>query len=891
MKIKILIFFLLVTIVSFSQSNREIIQNYLNSNTAKFALSKNDVQDWVIQSEATSKSTNINSSYVVQRYNGIEIFRAISNFAIKDKKVIDADRKFIANISAKVNEVTPKLSVASALSNTYSLLGITPPNTSTVVEKVSANKFTIKDGVTNHDPIEINLVYHQSADNKLILAWDLTIETPKHDHLWSVRIDAMNGLLLEKNDLVVSCQFERKSFLSKDSKVDKSALSNFEISYKQLFSSTAATVVGGGSYKVIPFNYESPNHINRQLVTNPADSKASPFGWHDTNGVLGAEYTITRGNNVWAKDDFKGANKDDGSSPDGGSGLIFDYPYGGVSISASTYIDAANTNLFYMNNVMHDVWYQYGFDEVNGNFQENNYQKGGSGSDFVNAEAQDGSFAEPQSLNNANFSTPRDGNIAKMQMFIWNRGPEIMPLSVISPAALEGSYVATQNAFNPGRIDLPVAPQFLQSDIVLYLDSVDNSSQACVPPTNSQALNGKIVIVRRGSCTFVNKVLAAQNAGAIAVIVVNNDQSNIVMSGADGNITIPAISVSNAIGESIITQMKSEVVNAKIQLESNPFVNNDGDFDNGIIAHEYGHGISTRLAGGRNNSNCLNNKDQMGEGWSDWFALMMQLKLGDSGASKRGIGTFVSSQATYDLGIRTYVYSTNRALNPMTYAFTNNFQFLDKDNIEQTSVHGVGSVWATMLWDLTWAYITKYGYNDNKYTGNGGNNKVMQLVIDGMKLMPCSPTFVTARNALIAADQATTGGKDFCMIWEVFAARGLGVNASAGDGNIGNDQVEDFTRPVAGANCTTLGTTDFDNEDVMKVYPNPSSGIINIQINKYFGTVDVQLIDITGRQVYSAKKVDFNGQKSIDLSAITSGIYLLKVTGESLNFVEKIILN
>jgi hypothetical protein len=48
----------------------------------------------------------------------------------------------------------------------------------------------------------------------------------------------------------------------------------------------------------------------------------------------------------------------------------------------------------------------------------------------------------------------------------------------------------------------------------------------------------------------------------------------------------------------------------------------------------------------------LNNKDQMGEGWSDWFALMMQLKPGDVGTSKRGIGTFVSSQARL-LGIRT----------------------------------------------------------------------------------------------------------------------------------------------------------------------------------------------------------------------------------------------
>jgi hypothetical protein len=51
-------------------------------------------------------------------------------------------------------------------------------------------------------------------------------------------------------------------------------------------------------------------------------------------------------------------------------------------------------------------------------------------------------------------------------------------------------------------------------------------------------MNGKIVIVRRGNCALV-KVKAAQNAGAIAVIVVNNVAGEIVMSGADESITIP----------------------------------------------------------------------------------------------------------------------------------------------------------------------------------------------------------------------------------------------------------------------------------------------------------------------------------------------------------------
>jgi hypothetical protein len=71
-------------------------------------------------------------------------------------------------------------------------------------------------------------------------------------------------------------------------------------------------------------------------------------------------------------------------------------------------------------------------------------------------------------------------------------------------------------------------------------------------------------------------------------------------------------------------------------------------------------------------------------------------------------------------------------------------------------------------------------------------------VLDGFKLQPCSPTFVD-RNAIIAADQAITGGKDFVWFGS-FAARGLGLNASAGDRK--NVQAEDFTRPAAGANCT-----------------------------------------------------------------------------------------
>jgi hypothetical protein len=886
MKKTLLFIIYLAPLFVFSQSNKEIIQNYLKTPNAKTSISNRDFNDWVIQSEGSSSSTNIENCFVIQRYQGIEIFRAISNFSIKQGKVVDVQKRYVNDISNKVNATVPSLSVTDALAKAYFQLGIIATSSFTVLENSQLNKFKIDNGLGIDDPVTANLVYHQAKDGKLKLAWNFTIHTLQHDTIWSVRIDALNGKILEKKNIVISCDFDRKkSHLSVNNYFANTANS----SYKQIFSS-APMQVQSGSYRVIPFNYESPNHSSFQLVSDPANSKASPYGWHDVNAVSGAEYTITRGNNVWAKDDFFAENLSTGLSPDGGVSLVFDFPYGGTDVNAFSYVNAANTNLFYMNNIMHDIWYQYGFDETNGNFQQNNYGRGGTGSDYVLADAQDGSQADPMSINNANFSTGDDGVKPRMQMFLWNNTPEVKPIIIDYPANLAGSYAAKQNSFNPGKVDLPVEPAFLQSDLVLYLDSVGGTSEGCSAPSNVSAMNGKIVILKRGNCTFAVKTKAAQDAGAIALIVVNNAEGEITMSGADETIKIPAISISKSIGESILTQMKTEAVHVKLQIQASQFVNTDGDFDNGIIAHEYGHGISTRLAGGRNNSSCLDNTDQMGEGWSDWFALMLQIKPGDFGAAKRGIGTFVSMQPTDGLGIRDYAYSTDKTINPMTYAFTNKYQYIDNDDIEQTSVHGVGSVWTTMLWDLTWAYINKYGYDNNKYTGTGGNNKLMRIVLDGIKLQPCSPTFVDGRDAILAADQAITGGKDYCMIWEVFASRGLGVNASAGDGNIGNDQVEDFTRPASGANCS-LATSDVDSDNVMRVFPNPSKGDIKVRINNYNGTVNIKVVDINGRQVYTAINEVFNNEKTFDLSKLTSGIYILEIEGEALKYIEKIIIN
>ncbi|HNP31704.1 MAG TPA: T9SS-dependent M36 family metallopeptidase [Flavobacterium sp.] len=893
-----LVLFCLFTFSGFSQTPLETIKKYVNNNLSKIGMQSQDVSDLVIVNELSSESTGITNYHVKQRYSGIEVYDSDSNFWIKNGEVINkGGEKFIKNLASKINITTPKINVEKGLLE--ALKQLDENSFEVQILESNNNEYKLSNGILTDDPIKVKLVYFLTDDNQLKLVWSYEFYSQDTKHLWSLKVDAVNGKIIDKQDLVISCNFapdiDKKEYVSKNEK----------LFYQTFFKEENQTVMNPGNtqYRVIPWNYESPNHSPRQLISNPEYvANASPNGWHNANSLTGAtaslRYSITRGNNVWARNDFAGTSSTtspNGTSPTGTGtfpNLTFDFPYAGTSDVASNYIDAANTNLFYMNNIMHDLWYQYGFNEANKNFQVNNYGRGGVQGDAVIAESQDGSQATSPNLNNSNFSTPSDGSAPRMQMYLWDVGPPFFIIN--SPAEIAGGKVSRDSSFNPGHIDIPQSPDGITADLVLYNDGVGDTSDACEPAINSAALNGKIAVIRRSTCTFVSKVLAAQQAGAIAAIVVNNVVGTVGMAGADSSIFIPAISVTQEVGEEIIAKMATQTVNATLQ-KSSDFLNSDGDFDNGVISHEYGHGISTRLSG-----NCLGGSEQQGEGWSDWFWLIMQIKPGDTRNDARGIGTFVMNQPTNGTGIREFKYSTDMSVDPHTFGDTNDMWYTDPTtNTQAVDVHGVGSVWAVMLWDLAWDYIDKYGYDPNIYTGTGGNNKVMRLVLDAIKLDGCNPTFVTARDAILAADLASTGGANYCLIWHAFARRGLGVGASSGT-NTGvagiKDQVESFVEPIPGStpatgSACTLGATYFDNNDMLRIYPNPTNGFINVRINNYVGKVNFRIVDINGRIVSEFKNQDFNVEKTLDLNNLQSGVYVLKINGDNVNFTEKIIKN
>ena len=232
------------------------------------------------------------------------------------------------------------------------------------------------------------------------------------------------------------------------------------------------------------------------------------------------------------------------------------------------------------------------------------------------------------------------------------------------------------------------------------------------------------------------------------------------------------------------------------------------------------------------NVNCLGwgESGGMGEGWGDFFATITRMTPNSTRDDVYGMGEYANGGE----GIRKYKvrgavlwlmvlrrlanaiivvqYSTSKAVNPSTYGFINRPGYW--------GVHAKGEVWAEILYEVYWNLVDKHGFDPDWFnspsasassfstyrdfrTGkrhrrshrvstskakHAGNIVALQLVVDGMKLQPCYPTFVDARDAILQADQVAFEGDNQCDIWRAFAKRGLGVDARKGG-------LEDFGLP------------------------------------------------------------------------------------------------
>jgi hypothetical protein len=231
----------------------------------------------------------------------------------------------------------------------------------------------------------------------------------------------------------------------------------------------------------------------------------------------------------------------------------------------------------------------------------------------------------------------------------------------------------------------------------------------------------------------------------------------------------------------------------------------DGSLDADVVWHEYTHGLSNRLVGNGSGLG-LNQSRGMGEGWSDFYARALASGPDEDPNAIYTTGGWVTHQlraaaptGNYYFGIRHFPYAVRsntgpngRPHNPLTFADIDTTQANITDGAytapipwPNSTFHAYGEVWCNMLLEVRARIIARLGRE-------AGNDRMLQLVTDALKVTPTNPTFIAARDAILAADFAAFGGADADDIWSGFAVRGAGFGAATN----GTSVTESFSLPT-----------------------------------------------------------------------------------------------
>ena len=604
---------------------------------------------------------------------------------------------------------------------------------------------------------------------------------------------------------------------------------------------------------------------------------SSPFSKNDP--WLPATATETEGNNVTAYADL--------AAPDGFAAgdvrpnttgpLTFDRIYDATKNPNvdNENIKASATQLFYVGNFMHDWFYDAGFNEAARNQQTDNFGRGGIGRDPLRMEAQDYG-----GRNNADASTPADGASPRIQMYLFN-GVGSSSATVKTPDTIAGTLATRSAPFGPANFDITAA-------VVLVDDGGGTTSDGCEKPfVNAAAVKGKIALIDRGTCAFTDKVLNAEAAGAAGVLIANNTGGAAPYLGGTAGVVVktPVLSITQDAG----VKLRAET-GVTLRLFRATSLDRDGGLDTGISSHEWGHTLSNRLIG--NGNGLINNQGGgMGEGWSDFVALLTTVHASDTTAAAAsnwsgtyGVGGWVdgSTPSGAYFGIRRYPYSADMKKNPLTFKHIQNGTPLPKDvplaygesGTGNSEVHATGEIWASMLWQCYVGLL-----RDKRLDYAEANKRMRTYLVAGLKATPVSPTIIEARDALLTAIYAADQ-EDFKVCAKGFADRGAGVGALAPDRgtrtNVGVTESFTVGNDLEVVSVTVAETNSCDDDGTLD---NGESGTVKVKIRNIgtdtIAAATAKLSSKSGNFVFTgAGKVSFPALKPFESAEVSIDVTL-----------------
>jgi hypothetical protein len=481
---------------------------------------------------------------------------------------------------------------------------------------------------------------------------------------------------------------------------------------------------------------------------------------------LASNATTTQGNNAEAFSDLDGNSRfaDGDVRPAVAAGRVLNYVYDHTQEPfAADNLNAGVVNAFFMVNWMHDWYYDSGFTETTGVGQTDNFGRGGVANDSMIVAAQAG--ANVGSRNNASMATPADGARPRMRMFLWTAGTNTALITPSGPIH-SGAFSA-----GPRNYDLT-------GDLMAAADGTDPASDACQAVTNN--LTGKIaLVIYSGVCNSSVIVPNVKAAGAIGIVLVNGASDSPSGFGGSAAAKIPGLVIGKTDGLALQAALAAGPVTVELQ-SAVAGVERDGDLDNTVVGHEWGHYLHHRLAICGGSQQC----GGMSEGWADFNALMMMAREGDNRNGVYAMAPYALddgvTQNTAYFGIRRFPYSRDRTKNDLS------FRHIGDENALPTTtpgfpggpnseVHNTGEIWATMMWEAFNVVADAHGVNVAR-------RRMADYIVAGLLLTPPNATFTEQRDGLLAGASALDSD-DMLLMAAAFAGRGAGSCAVSPDRN------------------------------------------------------------------------------------------------------------
>jgi subtilisin-like proprotein convertase family protein len=429
----------------------DIVRNFISANSGLYGLSRAEIASLRFSGESVSQSNGMRMIRAEQVVNGLPVFESDTRFILNDQgQVVRSTGLLIPNAAAGAPNIDSLMSAEEALSRAMKSIDITIDASSAAI--ASRNPNGTETEITANDPmitsnVVSKLVYFPIAPGILVPAWSQVTFTNGSGDYYTV-VEASTGKLLWRKDIRANVSAHDARF-----RVYVQADGTTPADSPAPLSPTTATV---GSNTQPPGI--APTIVSMHTAMN---ATASQNGWIDDcpGGVCTANETQTIGNNVHAyMDRVGGAGAGGANQPDTAASSVLDGngkptgnpdantrnrdflgttprdfqtnylppPQGGNPEAGQTPTGNGNngtlavdqfrrgmiTQLFYVANWYHDKLFALGFDEAAGNFQQLNFSGMGLGGDRVLAEGQDSADTD-----NANFSTPPDGQSGRAQMF------------------------------------------------------------------------------------------------------------------------------------------------------------------------------------------------------------------------------------------------------------------------------------------------------------------------------------------------------------------------------------------------------------------------------------------------------------------------------------------